>query len=299
MRKRKARIYGLTDFFNGYMDQIGQMTLVNLLFCVPTVIFTGMIFLISSIIPINIFVVMLMIPLLSPFSAGLFYAAKRVTLREELKALRDFKKGISMEWKPFLINSLIVYVITCGIYVTMQIYRGGLSNPILLTAFIMSMVFVLFFVCFENSFLTMLVTVDIKVSEAVKNAVLMFIGGIFYHLKVILSLALVIFLMFSVVMIIGDYLVAGLTLMIPFLLFVPVLCAYIIVYNIFQTVEKIIVIPFTEEKTQSGSEGKNAEDKPEPDREELEKLSKGDPEEYVFVSGRMLKRKTILKMLEE
>lgn len=296
---RKKRIYSLADYFNGMMDQIGQFILANLIFSVPALIFAGAVAGLSFIVPMNIFVVFLFIPLMSPFTAGLFYIARKLTLKEKISAWKDFKKGMKDEWKPFVINSLAAYVICCGIYITMQIYRGGLSHPVLLASFIMSLVFVLFFVCFENAFLTMLVTVDIKPTQAVKNAVLMFIGGFFYHLKVILSLVLVVFLVFSVYTLIGDVFVATLAILIPFILIIPLTCAYIIVYNIFQTIEKIIVIPYTSENSAKSNSDNSSEADEQLDLSELEQYRKGDPEEYVFVGGRMLKRKNIVSMLEE
>jgi len=281
------------------MDQFGQVIIVDLLYSIPVLIFGGIMFGLSFVTTLNIFIVFLLIPLLSPFTAGLFYCAGRVTLKEKLSAVRDFKKGMKTEWKPFVINSLAAYVITCGIYITMQIYRGGLSNPVILTSFIMSTIFVLFFVCFENAFLTMLVTVDIRPSQAVKNAVLMFIGGLLYHLKAIISLVLVIFVISSVFILIGDPLIAMLALLIPCAVVLPMLWANIIVYNVFQTVEKHVVVSKTEEKEEKQTVEAGEDQYSELSYEELMQYVKGDPEEYVYIGGRMLKRKTIIQMAQE
>lgn len=295
MSKKKQRVYGLADFFSGYMDQIGQLTVTNLLFCVPAAVFGGMILLLCQKLP-NIFIALIIVPLLSPFTAGLFYVAKRVTLKEPVRAVRDFIKGMKNEWKVFLADALIIYVVTCGIYITMQLYRGNLSSPIMLSSFIMSLLFVLFFVCFQNAFLTMRVMVELSVTAAVKNAVLMFIGGFFNHLKVLFSLALEAFLIYSIIAAIGDVMIAGLVLAVPFLLLLPVLSVYIVVYNVFQTIEKNILT--TSAQRQSAAAAVQEPDE-EPDLEQLKAYAEGDPEEYVFIDGRMWKRKTIIRMLEE
>lgn len=286
------------DFFTCMMDQIGQVLIVNLLYSIPVLIFGGLLFGLSFITELNIFIVFLLIPLLSPFTAGLFYCAKRVTLKEKLSAVSDFKKGIKTEWKPFLINSLIAYVITCGIYITMQIYRGGLSNPVILISFIMSAIFVLFFICFENAFLTMLVTVDISPSQAVKNSVLMFIGGLLYHLKAIISLALVIFVISSIFIMIGDPMIAILALLIPCAVFLPMLWTNIIVYNVFQTVEKHVVIDNTKKEEEKQPRQNTEDTYDELSYEELIQHVNGDPEEYVYIGGRMIKRKVIINKLK-
>ncbi len=301
MKENKKRVYGLADYFSGYMDNIGQLTLVNLLFCVPAAVFTGIILLINYFRPLSIFVFLLLIPLLSPISAGLFYGVRRVTMKQEVKAWRDMIHGIKTGWKGFLINGIIACPIVAGVMLTFSLYRGGLSNPIILMAFIFSLIFVLFFAGFENSMLTMLVSVELKPSELIRNSVLLFIGGFFGHVKIILSYALISCLIFSVFMITGDMLVSALTLLIPVLLLLPALCAYIVVYNSYQTIEKNVINPYTQEKKNCNKKEAPAQ-KPgsaEIDREELVRLSKGDPEEYVFLDGRMIKRKAIKALLEE
>ena len=296
MKGKKKRVYGLADFFGGYMDELGQLTLVNLMFSVPAVLFIGAFLLINMYVSQSIFVLLLIIPLLSPFTAGLFNIAKRLTLGEEIKAWRDFSFGIKSGGKAFLINGIIAYPIISGIILTFSLYRGGLSNPVILAAFISSLVFVIFYICFENSFLTMLVTIDISAGQAVKNAVLLFIGGFGGHIKVILSYMLMSALIFSGLMITGDVLISLIMLAVPFILLMPVLCSYIVVYNTFITLEKKVVI--SEKPGSDNAEKKpQKEESPEADREELEKLSQGNPEEFVFVSGRMLKRKKIKEML--
>ena len=297
MKGKKKRVYGLADFFGGYMDELGQLTLSNLMFSVPAVIFIGAFLLINMYVSQSIFVLLLIIPLLSPFTAGLFYIAKRLTLGEEIKAWRDLRYGIKSSWKPFLINGLIAYPVISGIVLTFSLYRGGLSNPVIIAAFISSLVFVIFYICFENSFLTMLVTIDITPGQAVKNAVLLFIGGFGGHLKIILSYMLISALLFSAVMLTGDMLVCLITIAVPLILLMPMLCSYIVVYNTFVTLEKKVVIS---EKPEKESTEKKPAKQPDTvfDTEELEKLSQGDPEEFVFIGGRMLKRKKIKEMLK-
>ena len=97
MKKGKQRIYSLIDFFTCMMDQFGQVIIVDLLYSIPVLIFGGIMFGLSFVTTLNIFIVFLLIPLLSPFTAGLFYCAGRVTLKEKLSAVRDFKKGMKTE----------------------------------------------------------------------------------------------------------------------------------------------------------------------------------------------------------
>ena len=74
--------------------------------------------------------------------------------------------------------------------------------------------------------------------------------------------------------------------------------SYICVYNTYQTVEKAVIKPFAEEKRVLDAKKQLAESEKSITVEELEVLSKGDKDEYVSLRGRMVKRSTVIKMLE-
>ena len=103
---------------------------------------------------------------------------------------------------------------------------------------------------------------------------------------------------FSVAALINQLIPILIVLGVLTLLTLPALLMYIIVFNSYQTVEKHIISPYAKdrEKYERLKEEKEKEEKITP--EELESLAKGDPEEYVFLNGKTVKRKTIIKMLE-
>ena len=82
------------------------------------------------------------------------------------------------------------------------------------------------------------------------------------------------------------------------LLFLPVLLSYICIYNSYQTIEKAVIKPYAEEKRKTDIKKELAENEKTITIEELEMLSKGDEDEYVSLKGRMVKRSTVIKMLE-
>ena len=164
--------------------------------------------------------------------------------------------------------------------------------------FVFSLLFLVFFICYENSFLTMMVTVDLSFPELVKNSVLLVAGGLFGHIKTLISFSILGIIIYSIVMFAGNnsFLIASVAALLT-LSVMPVLCSYIVVFNSFQTVEKQIIVSAEEKKETENVKKETVNTTV--DKDELEKLAKGDPEEFVFLDGRMIKRKSIIKMLEK
>jgi len=70
------------------------------------------------------------------------------------------------------------------------------------------------------------------------------------------------------------------------------------VYNSYQTVEKLVIKPYQQQESEKIQNRIDKENDEKLTIEELEPLAKGDPEEYVFLNGKTVKRKYILKMID-
>ena len=301
--KVKNKKYTLSDFLGGYFENIGKMTIVNMLFCIPLAFYIGIMFLLNCFGINNIFVLLLAIPFLSPFSAGLFYVSRKITMDEELKPVKDFIKGIKENVLYFLINSVIVYIVTAGLFITFSFYVTGLSDSMMTASFVMTVFFTIFFLFFENSLLSMIVTVDLKLGDIIKNSVLLVLKGLGGHIKTILSFAFLFMIIYSLFMFTRNIYFIAVFMSVIILLFLPIMCSYIIVFNSYKTLKRHIIEPFIEEQNKQNkiSEDTNLveEELYAADIEKLEALSKGDENEFVFLNGKMIKRKAIINMLDK
>lgn len=79
---------------------------------------------------------------------------------------------------------------------------------------------------------------------------------------------------------------------------IPSFIIYIIVYNSYQNIERIVIQPYIKSQKDEKLMQLQKEKDDKLTVEELERLAKGDPEEYVFLNDKTVKRKTILKMIE-
>ncbi len=296
------RGFTLSDFFGAYFENFGKITLVNLLFCIPLAVFTGITFLLSTEGINNIFVSFLSIPFLSPFFAGLFYVCRRITIGEVLHPVKDFIRGIRENFVYFIVNSIILYIVVISLFLTFSFYSTGLKDSMMIVSFVMTIIFTLFFMFFENSFLTMAVTVELKPGDIIRNAVLLVFKGIAGHSKTILSFAFMGIVVYSIFMFARNiYLIAAIMCLIT-LLFLPTMSSYIIVFNSYETLKKHIIDPYIEEQKNkdriSADTNTIEEELYAADIEKLKELSKGDENEFVFLNGKMIKRKNIINMLK-
>ena len=299
MTKNKGKKYSLTDFFVGYFENVGKLTLANLMICVPMAFFGGIIYVLSLFGLLNIFSLFLFIPLISPFVGGLFYVCLKVVRGQKLSLFKDYIKGIKENALYFFLDSLIFYFVGIGMFITFSYYRTGIEGAAMFISFFLSLIGLLFFICFQNNILTMSVSVKLKFSEIIKNSVVLVVTGLFGHFKTILSISLIAIILYTMNVVAGNAIVILIVGAISTLFFLPVLCTYIIVFNTYQAIEKQIVLPYQEETENAAVKKSNNFSEITPaEIKELRVLAKGPDDEYVSFRGRMLRRSTIRRLIE-
>ena len=293
------RKYSLADFMTRYFENFGKMTLANLFYCIPLAVFLGIAMLIfgatGKMNPLWLSVIIL---LMSPFNAGLMYVCRKLTAKQTIQPYKDFIKGIKENWKFFTVNGIISYIVALGSYIAFAFFRENLDKAYVIVFIVLSALAALFFLFVEFSLVTMAVSVELKVSELLKNAVMLVTVGILQHLKTLVWLLFIIAVATSVLFMSNSWMIFFIVLALITVLFLPVLMSYICVYNEYQTVDKIVIQPYAEEKKKAEIKKEVAEKEKSVTIEELEMLVKGDKDEYVSLKGSMVKRSTVIKMLE-
>lgn len=291
--------YRLGKFFDRYRSNFPKLLCVNLLFAIPLAVFIGIMALITYLTGgVNIYIAAFGIPFLSPFFAALTYIAKKLTVRQEIRPVKDFIKGIKDNWKYFLINSFLVYIIFIGLYITFSFYQYFSDIPTITVSIIMTSIVTLFFLFMEFTIPVMAVSVDLKFMQIIKNAVFFVLLGLTNNLKTLLSLLFVFCILFSLVQFSFLPIVTICFLAVVTLTLLPVLLVYIVVFNSYQIIEKNIINPYLKEHQSNPKDTETKKTHKTYDYAELERLAKGDPDEYVSLDGRMLKRSTISKMAQ-
>lgn len=272
----------------------------NLLLDVPLVISAGIIALISYFLGgIYIYVFALIIPMLAPFTAGLFYIVRNISRGDEIKAFRDFKKGIKENAFQFIIQGIINYLVFVGFYITFEFYRNDLSNPIIIAALVTSILVALIYIFMTFNMGMMTVMVKLKSIDIYKNALLLSFIAIVQNVKTFIALLFICALTFSLVIVVGNMIAMICVLSFLVLFILPSLSILIIGYNSYSAVKDFVIDSKTDKDKLSHNEQPREKVLPQLSEEELREYAEGDPNEYIYVDGKMVKRSTVKKMLEK
>lgn len=298
MSYTKQRKYGLGDFFSNYMGNFGKLLIVNIMFCVPLAIFCGILVIIMMTRGVNIFEIFLLIPLMSPFFAGLINVCRKLTADGEFRTVKDFFEGIRDNWKFFAVNSVFLYILSVSIWASVNYFANNESNLQTVSYLVVMIITSVLFIFAELSAVVMAVSVELKAVEIVKNSFIMVLGGFTNHLKTFMSLLFTASLIYSVAALTGNAVVSFSIICVLTVTIIPALIIYIIVYNSYQNIERIVIDPYLKNQKEEKLTQIQKEQEDKLTVEDLEPLSKGDPEEYVFFNGKTVKRKNIIKMIE-
>ncbi len=295
-----SRDRSLANFFSNVLSKnLKTLFLANLLFDIPLVISAGIIGLITYFSGgIYFFVVALIIPLTAPFTAGLFYIVRNIVRGNEVRVARDFKRGIKDNAFQFFIQGIVNYFVFSGFYITFEFYRNDLSNPVIITALVMSIIVALIYLFMTFNMGMMTVTVELKSVNIYKNALLLSFIAIAQNGKTLLALLFIGALMFLLFIMIGNMLAITCVFAVLILLILPALVTLIIGYNSYFSVNDFIINSKSNKDKQNADKPKEKV-LPQLSREELIEYSEGDPDEYIYIDGKMVKRSTVRKMLEK
>ncbi len=298
MADNSTRKYSFSDFFSTYLSNFGKLLIPNLLFCIPlAILIAGIVLLTNLMGSVNWFLIFLIIPLMSPFFGGLFNVCRKLTADRDFRPVKDFLSGIRDNWAFFLVNSVMLYALTVGMFYMIAINREVGGGPVLIYLIIMLITSIVFLLM-DFSATVMAVSVQIGFADIIKNSLMLIIKGFAGHLKVFFSLLFLSFLLYSTAFLIQTTTIVFIVLGAMTALFLPTLIVYIITYNTYQTIDKFIIAPYSAEQKRA----KRLQEEQKKDElltvEDLLPLSEGDPEEYVFLNGKTVKRKTVQKMIE-
>ena len=242
----------LIDFLSNVLTgNFKKLVLINLLLDIPLVIIAGIIALISYLLGgIYIFVVMLVIPLLAPFSAGVFYIVRNIAKGEKIKIAEQFKRGVKDNAFQFFIQGIIHYLVFTGFYVAFEFYRNDLSNPLIISALVASIIVALIYLFMTFNMGMMTVTVKLKSIDIFKNSLLLSFMAIVQNVKTLLAMLFIFALIFSVTILISDMTIVVCILAALILIILPTLIFLIIGYNSYPAIKDFVIDSKTEKKPQ-------------------------------------------------
>lgn len=290
-------------YFEIFGRKLSKLVQVNLLFLIPTVICAALMFLIYLYpthynlsfeqFSFNIdlwamYVVPIPLIFLYVFVAGMTMITRNFVREEHAFVYHDFKKAVKNNFKLFLINGVVCYLV----YVLMSfaiIYYFSVSatgSPLLYIPLGICLVMLLLFVFAQYYMPILMITFDLNYRQALKNCLILGLASAGRNLLMTVAFIVILgaIIIFS--------LIIPLVAIIAFFLLILILFAFIsytVSFVTYPVIKKYMIdLPKEREKKQnSDSENPESKDNSSFEEEDNEESIK---DQYVYVNGRLIKK---------
>ncbi len=306
---------GFELLISNLKDNFSKLVFVNLIFAIP---FLGAIAvswcIYRFVIPGFILALPFALVLASPFYAGVVFHAREISQNKKPQNIfKNYLRAVKENGLRFLLFGALLYIAILGCYFGVQVYLslaasvGGVFYVSLFFLLLISLFFLFFFYAVP----LMSVSFDLKLKDVLKNSALMTFGeiknnffatfGIIFYLAIALFPFLVIPYLVSVVPVSIVKLCLVIYIVISLGILIPAPCTMIISHYLYPNMKAVISgdgVP-NHKSTSQNSVKKPSQEEITPTPVDIEELSKGDGDDYIFYQGKMIRRKVLLEMLKE
>lgn len=300
----------LANFFSIFGGRLTKLMQLNLLFMVPFIVILAL-SLVLFFLPItrydlifvkgsvtyqfslwNFYVVPLPMILLSPFFAGLTYVTRNFARREHAFIYMDSKEAVAKNWKQFLANGVLTYLLYVLLSFADIYYFASMNESwVYGIPFAICVMATLIFVFASYYVPVMMLMFDLKLGQIYKNALIFSILGIVRNLIIAGVTVVLLFVGWKC-------LTYNLLTVLLLLLFIVLLAfsfySFLVNYCVYPIIEKYLIIPYYGEH----KDNQPSDFKCKYERNEDEEESNDDDlpqSEYVYYNGRLMKREDLQK----
>lgn len=290
-------------FFEIFARKFSKLVQLNLIFIMPTLVALVLMFLIylypthfgislsGGAITIDgwaTFVAPLPLILLSPFVAGLTIVTRNFAREEHAFVWSDFWDAVKGNWKYFLLNGAICYVVfTILMFSIIYYYNMAAAEWFYYVPLWLCVLFSLIFLFAQYYLPVMFVTFDLKFTHAYKNAFIFTLAGFGRNILLTLIFAgLLMLFLFLPPLNIVVFLYAFLFFFIAFSF-----TSYLINFTVYSVIDRYLIQPYNRMRAGEASEEAPAQE------EDFSGLFAQIPEEaeegeerYVYVNGKLVKK---------
>lgn len=302
-------------FFEILVRKFSKLVQLNLIFAIPTVVAcilmvliymmpTHYVISISGITQIDgwaTFVAPLPLVLLSPFTAGLTVVTRNFAREEHAFVWSDFWEAVKENWKYFLLNGLICYVVfTLLGFAVIYYYNMSAASWFYYIPMWMCVVMAVVFLFAQYYLPIMFVTFDLKFTHAYKNAFIFTVAGFGRNILITVILAALLIIAVSVPL----YNITLLVYVLLFLFFMFSFTSYLINFTIYSIIDRYLIQPYyrmQEEKNQPPAQQPATEEFPglfsqtEDEEDDDNEDEENHEEKYVYINGKLVKQSELKK----
>ncbi len=293
-------------FFEVFARKFSKLVQLNLIFIMPAIlVFIMMIAIymapthymvsIANVFDVDAwasFVVPLPLILLSPFMAGLAFVTRNFAREEHAFVWSDFWDAVKGNWKYFLLNGVICYLVfTLLTFAVLYYYGMTASGWFYYIPLWLCVVVAVVFLFAQYYLPIMFVTFDLKFTHAYKNALIFTVAGFGRNILVTVILGAMLFAFLNIPLLNITVLVYVLLLLLIIFSFI----AYLISFAVYPVIDRYMI---QAAKRMESGEAEKPSSTVEEEFPGLFAQTSGDEEDdeeedgdkYVYVNGRLMKK---------
>jgi len=233
-------------FFELYFRKFGKMIITSLLyslFLVPSVLIGFFGYFFATAAPFNMVGPALGIALMGPATCGVTYLLRQMSLERPVFIWHDFWSTLKKNFKQSilfsLLDSFLIFLIAVSLQFSTAVMGEGVFQYIILVFYCALAVF---FLMMHYYVYLLMITLDLRITQILKNAAILAVAG----LRTNLITTFFLFLLIGVpIMFIPDvYLTLIAVVFVP--LFLASFIGFIIVFNSFPHIKRLLIDPYYE-----------------------------------------------------
>lgn len=305
-------------FFEVLGRKFWKLVQVNLMFMIPLVIVLLLSFLIhifpqhymaqfqigNMLLEIDIWdwcVASLPFILLSPFYGGMTYISRNFAREEHAFVWHDFWKTVKQNWKAFILNGIISYLVFVIMSFSILFYFSSVNKSgFYYIPLALCIIFAILFIFAQYYIPVMIITFDLKLRQIYKNAFIFAMAGSLRNLLLTVFFGGMGFLFVKVGL--STVLALLISLVLVILIFFA-FSNYLVNFVIYSLIDRFLIQPANKTEDIENAEiderteaEKKLDEELEMMNEQLEEESRDNDEDYVYVNGRLMKKSDLDKL---
>lgn len=228
--------------------------------------------------------------LLGPFTSGIALITRNFAREEHAFIWSDYWDAVKANWKPALLNSIIVYVAYVALSFSIFFYSNQMAtNWLFIIPFGLCCLLSILMLFAQYYVPVMIVTFDLKLRHIYRNAFIFAVLGLFRNLLITAVIAGII---------IASLFAPGVFIFVPFLLliiFIFAFVGYLTSFTTYPVLDKYLIQPFYKKAEEANAPAENTEEgeRFSFENDELDSDDEDDSPQYVYMNGKLVDKKTL------
>lgn len=240
-RPEKKRFFLFFELFFRKFSKMVYSSLLYFLFLLPSAVLTVLGFLFVRVPPLDLIGMTLGLALIGPATCGFTYLMRQMSLEQPVFIWHDFWTNLKKNAKQALmfssLDAVVIFLVVSSLRYSMAQFNEGVMQYIMVVCYC-AVALVLLMMHFY--IYLMMITLDLKISQLIKNALILAIAGIKTNVITVfwvLTLAVI-----PALVIAPDFLFLIVLIIVP--LIYASFIGFIIVFNSFPQVKRLLIDPY-------------------------------------------------------